>query len=282
MKKVVVLIALVLCLHGASTKELIAQAGKAFNDKEYDKAVNYFAEACDNGDTDGCINLAVLYDRGWGIQKDLKKAVIYYTKACDGGEAMGCTGLGVFYKEGRILQQDYTKSFELFSKGCDGGDYQGCVNMGTLYENGLGVKKDIDKAQKIYANACSNTRGDKEPSGCINLGELYERHLNYYAALEAYTVSCDRSVADGCYKIGMMYSTGIGHSRGVPQDTKLATIYFEKACNFRSADACNDLAQAYEFGINVPTSKNKAKNFYKKACKLKSDRGCAGYQRLEK
>lgn len=275
------LIIFALCLYGASEQDLIAQAAEAYKNKQYDDAANLFAKACEQKNVAGCLNLAVLYDRGWGIQQDFSKAAYYYTQTCDYGEAMGCTGLGVLYKDGKALKQDYAKALELFNKACEDGDNQGCVNLGTMYEDGLGVKKDDEKAHRIYAEACTNSKGSGKLVGCTNLGKLHEKHSHYLTAIEVYTFPCRYHEAEACYRIGRIYA-GIGHANETSQDMKLGIKYLEEACDYKSADACNDLGLIYELGIKVSKSKTKAKKFYEKGCKLKNERGCVGYDRLTK
>ena len=95
MKKVVVLLvcAVVLLVGDKSGiessfgAEKTYEQGKAFyNNKEYDKAFESFKKACDGGDMGGCRNLAIMYEKGKGVEEDFSKAAQLYIKACDGGE----------------------------------------------------------------------------------------------------------------------------------------------------------------------------------------------------
>ena len=116
------------------------EQGIAFYDnKDYDKAFESFKKACDGGDMDGCRNLAIMYEKGKGVEEDFSKAAQLYKKACDGGEVRGCVGLGVMYTKGNGVEKDLGKAAELFKKACDGGEMLGCHNLGFMYEYGNGA-----------------------------------------------------------------------------------------------------------------------------------------------
>ncbi|CZE46155.1 tetratricopeptide repeat protein [Campylobacter geochelonis] len=62
---------------------------------EYDEAFKTFSKACDNNSSYSCLNLAVLYDNGNGVKKDIKKATSLFAKACKLGDRSACQMLNV-------------------------------------------------------------------------------------------------------------------------------------------------------------------------------------------
>ncbi|MDA1332311.1 MAG: hypothetical protein O3A65_07520 [Proteobacteria bacterium] len=77
---------------------------------------------CDNGDSNACFNLGlVYYTGGEGITQDYFKAAAYSQKGCEGGEALACYNLGLAYENGNGVTQDYSKAIEAYKKGYSGG-----------------------------------------------------------------------------------------------------------------------------------------------------------------
>lgn len=75
---------------------------------------------------DGCLNLALFYEFGKGVEQDFTKAFKLYEKACDLDYANGCNNLGVLYANGQGVKPDSTKANKLFNKACDLGSQLGC------------------------------------------------------------------------------------------------------------------------------------------------------------
>ena len=50
--------------------------------KNYTKAEEYFSKACKEGHQNVCYNLANMYEKGLGVEKDNFKAVDLYIKTC--------------------------------------------------------------------------------------------------------------------------------------------------------------------------------------------------------
>ncbi|MDY6187442.1 MAG: tetratricopeptide repeat protein, partial [Campylobacter sp.] len=78
-----------------------------YNNKEYDKAAELFKKVCDGGEVRGCSNLGVMYEKGFGVEKNEQKAVELYKKACDGGHMLGCHNLGSRYAIGNGVKKDF-------------------------------------------------------------------------------------------------------------------------------------------------------------------------------
>ena len=55
-------------------------------------------------------NIGVMYEYGYGVDKDPKRAVEYYQKAADMGNAAGQANLASMYRDGNGVQKDYAKA----------------------------------------------------------------------------------------------------------------------------------------------------------------------------
>lgn len=73
----------------------------AESDDEFDDELNEevspmeiiqdFMDDCNNaGDYYGCFSVAMKYEKGEVLEKDISKAIEYYGKACKNGSAEGC------------------------------------------------------------------------------------------------------------------------------------------------------------------------------------------------
>lgn len=114
-------------------------------------------------------------------------------------------------------------------------------------------------------------------------------------------IACERNNKQGCYE-ARRYERGceLNHAdscfkaaeeeRGISEKRKKIPQLYSKACDLKSAAACNNLGIVYETGkkwdrtyvgsefINYPA----AKSSYDKACKLGSEVGCENAKRIAK
>ena len=72
---------------------------KAYNAKNYSKAVNLYNKACDNKDAIGCHNLGFMYYNGQGVKKNSNKALDLFKKACDLNYEGGCKAYAIIKEE---------------------------------------------------------------------------------------------------------------------------------------------------------------------------------------
>ncbi len=64
------------------------------------KQASYFKKACNDGVSEGCTQLGIIYENGQGTKIDYKKALEYYKIACQADDREGCFGLGGFMMRG--------------------------------------------------------------------------------------------------------------------------------------------------------------------------------------
>lgn len=97
---------------------------------------------------------------GRGVEKSYEKAMEWYKKAANQGHAEAQCSLGYMYSRGIGIQQDYKKAAEWYEKAADQGHAKGLFNLGSMYYNGRGVPKDIEKAKTLFDRAAK--KGDKD------------------------------------------------------------------------------------------------------------------------
>jgi hypothetical protein len=75
---------------------------------------------------DGCLRLAILYNRGRGTRKDKKQASRHYIKSCKLENKIGCRIMGARYKIGNGVLKSNKKSNIFYKKACKLDDVKSC------------------------------------------------------------------------------------------------------------------------------------------------------------
>ncbi len=115
------------------------------------KSVEY-EKACENGKTNACVSLGVLYFTGDGVEEDHKKAKRLFTKACKKSDSLGCYHLGTLYKRGgNDIERDFRKARMFYARGCKIGLAKSCSQYDLIRE-----KREI-KGSDINDNNFSYT-----------------------------------------------------------------------------------------------------------------------------
>ena len=85
----------------------------------YEKAVEWFEKASEQGSQGGCMNLGWAYYNGYGVAQDYTKALEYYTKASSIPQAK--YRLGIMYAEGIGTKVDNVKAYTLLKEAYNSG-----------------------------------------------------------------------------------------------------------------------------------------------------------------
>ncbi len=220
-----------------------------------------------------------------------------YKKACLKQDAQGCASLGWAYADGippelssilpkefleQHLEQNYELAKEFLEIGCDYEVGDGCSKLGEMYAEGKGVEKNDSKAREYYGKAKEYYKKACDlngANGCYSLGLIYEGgkgvKRDYIKAKEYYEKACNLNDDTGCFALGLMYETGTG----VKRDYARAREYFKDL----DAAFYSILGMIYEQGEDgIEKNDTKAREYYKKACDLGDDIGCAEYKKNDK
>ena len=128
----------------------LEQAG---NGNDYEESFKWAEKAADQGNTDGMWILALAYEHGRGVEKNIEKAVDYYKRGADLGHAASQHSLGCYYARGDFLEQDNQKAFELFQKAADQGYGLAMQALGRCYQFGTGCTGNMKTALEWYTKA---------------------------------------------------------------------------------------------------------------------------------
>lgn len=129
------------------------------------------------------------YFEGNGVQKNYEKAVELYTEAADQGNVHGIVNLGTCYLEGDGVAKNEYRAFSLFKVAAAQGDITGESNLGFCYANGIGTDKDMTSASVWWSKAAE--KGD--PSAQYSLGLLNrDLYFSYKEAGEWFKKAADQ------------------------------------------------------------------------------------------
>ena len=119
--------------------------------RDYKKAFKFYEKACKGKVYNSCYQIAVLYQFGQGVEKNLKKSIDYHKIACDDGRLVGsCQIVGKMYAGGIGVEQDVARGEAYMKKSCDIGSWMACGVFGGYYED-AGKSK---QAARYYQRAC--------------------------------------------------------------------------------------------------------------------------------
>ncbi len=112
----------------------------AYQANDLPLAYKEFRASADEGHADSQFNVALMFEKGIGVEKDEKQAVVWYEKSALKGNAAAQFNLGVLYENGRGTAVDFAKANEWYRKASVQGDALAIGNLGMLYVRGDGVK----------------------------------------------------------------------------------------------------------------------------------------------
>jgi TPR repeat protein len=200
-------------------------------------------------------------DEGYGVEKDWEKAVELYRKAADQGEPGGLNNLGNSYFYGEGVERDEAKGIELYLESAKKGYAVAQNNLGNCYYLGQAVEQDLEKAVFWYRRAAFNGN----PAAQGNYGELYyygkEVEQNYEIAVEWFSKGADLGNDYSMYMLGECYLNG----NGVTQDLTRAYEFYNKAAEMGHPWSQNAAGMFFFFGFGVKQDYAKALEFFQKA-----------------
>lgn len=150
-----VLLASLTVPHGASPSPL--EAGKeAYEEGNYEGAVQAFSEGFRQGDTASGYYLARMLELGLGVEPDKAAATKLYQQMADDGFISSLNRVALMHYQGEEgITQDYEKAATYFEAAASEGDANALYNLGKLYFRGQGVEANPAKAMDYYRKAAS-------------------------------------------------------------------------------------------------------------------------------
>lgn len=143
----------------------------------YEKAYACFMQPENRQNPKAWNTLGIMYNNGYGVEKDERKAVEWYMKAAMNGYAVSQYNLACQYEKGRGVERDYARAMFWYEKAAEQNDSSAELNIGYLYSEGIGVPCDAQKALYWYKKAADNG----ELLAMDRLGQIYSGGLCFQA-----------------------------------------------------------------------------------------------------
>lgn len=137
--------------------------------KQYEKAHACFMQPENRQNPKAWNTLGIMYNNGYGVEKDERKAVEWYMKAAMNGYAVSQYNLACQYEKGRGVERDYARAMFWYEKAAEQNDSSAELNIGYLYSEGIGVPRDMQKALYWYRRAAAH--GDTD--AMTNIAHMY-------------------------------------------------------------------------------------------------------------
>ncbi len=105
------------------------------------------------GDAIAQYNMGVLYNEGYGDERNYKEAFKWFRMAAEQGDPDAQNNLGIMYYEGQGVGKNYSQAFHWYSLAAEQEHVAAQYNIGIMYEQGIGTDKDRAKAKQWYKKA---------------------------------------------------------------------------------------------------------------------------------
>jgi hypothetical protein len=114
------------------------------------------SDDCDRGISFACTVVALRFERGDGVAKDLTRAVRLHERACELRDVASCSTAARMHASGAGVPPSRVRQLDLLDKACALGDGAACAVGARAYENGTGVPRDEHRARELRQRACAS------------------------------------------------------------------------------------------------------------------------------
>jgi TPR repeat protein len=215
----------------------------------------------ERGDAAAQAEVAFMYAKGIGVERNEAEAFRWYQKAAEQGHLNSQFNLGVIYAKGRGVEQDYTKSFIWYQKAAEHGDVTAQATVAMMYMKGIGIDRNFTAAFNWYYSAAEKGH----LNSMFNLGDMYIKGIGVRAdqeqAFKWYRKAAEKGHVNAQMNLGYMYGKGYGTGRN---DTE-SYHWYRRAAESGHPNAQYNLGVIYAKGRGVPRNLDEAKTWYKKA-----------------
>ena len=140
----------------ADAEGIFAEAQRANNSGDYEKAVLLFTSLAEQGYLGAQLTLGLMYKNGQGVQQIDKEAFKWFRLAATQGDPTAQDILGLMYIKGEGVRQNDKEAVRYFRLAAEQGHPEAQVNLGVMYAEGRGVVQSDEEAFAWYALSAMN------------------------------------------------------------------------------------------------------------------------------
>ena len=115
---------------------------EAYMRGEYEIALNEFTGLARAGHSGAQYNLWLMYNHGFGVERDIYEAVEWWRRAATQGHVSAQYNLGLVYEGDDEIAEDYLEAARWCRSAAEQGHSNAQNNLGMLYESGLGLERN--------------------------------------------------------------------------------------------------------------------------------------------
>ena len=209
------------------------------------------------GDLDAQVILAMMYESGFIIPKDVKRATDLYAKAAELGHDGAQYRMGLFYFSGggQGITQDIKRSMDFYTKAAEQGHKEAQIALAQHYKDNSFGDPDLEKAKHWSQKAASGGGAEGyaelaslELKGSWSLNpetglDTYVGDLQDFVRAEKnFIKAAELGDSNSQFGLCLIYRTGLG----VVKNLKSAEKWCEKAALNATDGASHQLGLVYE------------------------------------
>lgn len=276
-----------------------------FNDKEFNKAKEWYERAISYGETYGYRLMAELYENPCDptIASNPQTSLKYWKEFADTGDAYGLYTVGRYYKDGLasdvdldiakeyyqraatvdsgdaslyamdnlascyIATKDWEKAFYWLNKAYAKGLLRVCHNLGDLYYHGRGTEQSYTKAFGIFKQGAENDDAVCKYRVAYMLRNGLGTKVDYAQSNSLLQEAAFANCGQALYLLGTLFYSG----DNIDQDYALSVGNLTKALEDKylpesvRGDIYRKLSVCYRFGRGVELNEQKADEYIRLA-----------------
>ncbi len=198
-------------LHAADNEEAVRAAFEHLLDGEYGQSYEIAQPLAAEGDADAQHLLGYLFEKGFGVTKDMARALDLYARSALQGQADSQFALGELAFTGDGVRQDYERAAGWYELAVSRGHPTAKARLGVMYAEGLGVKPDRRRALLLFEEAAAAG----EPEAQYQLGSIYlvggglDRPQDYNKAAALFEKSALQGYAPAQFNLALIHDGGM-------------------------------------------------------------------------
>jgi TPR repeat protein len=204
-----------------------------------ENVVKMLRAAADRGSGEAANDLGELFLEGGLVERNDVLALNYFAQACDQGYLRGCTNLVAQFLavDGAQPGELVLRSLATLESECGRKlPRRGCYLVGLAYERGRGRPRDLERALSFYDQAAR--RGSTDACKALIRLSLLGQPVDLDVPVSRLAQACTQEDSESCLYLAYLNHAGPEGLRDEPR----AAVLLERACTLGSPHACAIMA----------------------------------------
>jgi len=135
--------------------------------RDFEQSAKWFLRAAEAGDAEAMTNLAALYFRGLGVERDAARGLDWFARAAAEGDPANQLRLGQLYLDGAGGAPEIGPGLRWIRRAANQGYVEAQIRLGSIHAEGGVVEKDLVRAYMWFhlASMMGNEQAGKVLTG---------------------------------------------------------------------------------------------------------------------